>query len=343
MQVLFKSKYRHLLLAIFAVIVLFLFGIAFNSNDTKHEVTVNAVSFISSSDNILSSGSGFYTNIWKYNISETTNAKLVGCFRNHNKNITSQALIDNGKYLITAGQSDKVCLWAIVNDINGRINITHLRDFSVNCDSILSLAISRDNSLAVFGDTAGRVVIYKLTINSDGDIDLLYLYDYKMHSFDVKSIAISPDMQFIASASDDGSIRVWNALARNEMRVLCERKGYMNSIAYDSSGVYLAGVDRMAKSIYLWNVVTSEESNILLNVGLDHIHTIAISPDGNTIAAGEANGTIQLFELRSGKELSRYIGIGNGYAVKSLSYSAAGNLLALGCGDGYVSILPTGK
>jgi WD40 repeat protein len=67
-----------------------------------------------------------------------------------------------------------------------------------------------------------------------------------------------------------------------------------------------------------------------------HIWTLALSPDGRTIACGRENGSVQRWNTDG--EMMKHVWTGHSKAVQSLSWSPSGSHLASGCEDGTVLI-----
>ncbi len=118
--------------------------------------------------------------------------------------------------------------------------------------------------------------------------------------------------------------------------------GKISRVSVDATGTYLVTASE-DKTVRVWELA----SGILLNIlrppiGTDHegkIFTVAISPDGNTIAAGGWTGyewdnanCIYLFDRESGKIIKRITNLP--HVIQHLEYSPDGKYLG-------VSIAPT--
>jgi hypothetical protein len=58
----------------------------------------------------------------------------------------------------------------------------------------------------------------------------------------------------------------------------------------------------------------------------DGVYSVVFSPDGKTLASGGTDGTIRIWDVRTGKELRRFQGLGE--TVFSLAFSGDGTVLA---------------
>src|SRR5439155_13281788 len=85
--------------------------------------------------------------------------------------------------------------------------------------------------------------------------------------------------------------------------------------------------------------------------GLQNPNVLAVSPDGKTLAVGEAQFAFRsrgpyavvLFEMSTGKELGRFLGFGDG--VTALAFLPSGKRLLSADAEGSVCLhnLPTGQ
>ncbi len=82
-------------------------------------------------------------------------------------------------------------------------------------------------------------------------------YDYSLyfngHQGSVKSIAFSPDGKYMASGSQDKTVKIWSLELKKELTTLKGHKKAVISVSFSYDGKYLASGsdDGMIK---LWNV-----------------------------------------------------------------------------------------
>jgi WD40 repeat protein len=77
------------------------------------------------------------------------------------------------------------------------------------------------------------------------------------HKDVVMSVAFSPDGEVLASASLDGTLRLWNVQTGQFIRSLKGHKGYVYSVAFSPDGGVLASASGDG-TLRLWNVQTGQ-------------------------------------------------------------------------------------
>ncbi len=156
----------------------------------------------------------------------------------------------NGQVLLTGGgiggKSGKVVLW----DIKTGERIATLGN---EFDSVLAADLSPDQQFVTLGGPNKLVKIYS---TKDGKL----VHSIKKHTDWVTAIAYSPDGQFLASADRNGGIQVWEGSTGKEYNVLPGHKvmvtlSFMNGVVASASedGTVKLWDVKEAKEIRSWN------------------------------------------------------------------------------------------
>merc|ERR1712096_394064 len=197
------------------------------------------------------------------------------------------------------------------------------------------------------------------TFTTWAPIEVTPLQTLSGHSNIVWSVAYNRDGT-LASASHDGTIRLWDAESGLELQTMGGHNGPISSVAYSPDGTTLASAS-FDGTIKLWHAATGQElQQSPLSGHSDIVFSVAYSPDGTTLASAsfsvlaqqalnedfhdpnDPQGTsslsnIQLWEVDSGslwKTLSGHTG-----PIKSVAYNPVdGTTLASASDDGTIKL-----
>jgi WD40 repeat protein/transcriptional regulator with XRE-family HTH domain len=108
----------------------------------------------------------------------------------------------------------------------------------------------------------------------------------------VQQIAYSPDGQYLASAEDDGSARLWALASGQEVHRLAHG-GAVQAVAWSPDGRYVAtgSDDRTGR---IWDVHDGREVARLVHD--DRVYALAFSPDGGLLATASTDGSARVWE-----------------------------------------------
>ncbi|KAI0175668.1 WD40 repeat-like protein [Hypoxylon sp. FL1284] len=123
------------------------------------------------------------------------------------------------------------------------------------------------------------------------------------HSRPVSQVRISPDGQWIASASADATIRIWEAATGAHMDTLVGHVAGVSAVAWAPDSQTLAsGSDD--KSIRLWDRVTGRPARVRPLLGHhNYVYCLAFSPKGNVLASGSYDEAVFLWDVRAGRQM----------------------------------------
>lgn len=176
------------------------------------------------------------------------------------------------------------------------------------------------------------------------------LYRHSTPRSTAYSVAISPDGQILVSGGNDKTIKVRSLHTGRILRTLSGHSGSVYAVAISPDGHTLVS-GSWDNTIKVWNLHTASNAggtpapqgiaptSRILGDGLVYtlsghsgeVNSVAISPDGQTLASGSEDQTIKLWDLRTGELLSTLTGHSDG--VKSVAFSPDGNKLASGSAD----------
>ncbi|KAL6696397.1 WD40-repeat-containing domain protein, partial [Trichoderma pleuroticola] len=130
------------------------------------------------------------------------------------------------------------------------------------------------------------------------------------HAKAVSQVRISPNGRFIASASADATVKIWDAHTGAHMDTLVGHMAGVSCVAWTpDSNTLASGSDD--KAIRLWDRVTGRPKTTArksagqemapLRGHHNYIHCLAFSPKGNILASGSYDEAVFLWDVRAGR------------------------------------------
>ncbi len=196
------------------------------------------------------------------------------------------------------------------------------------------------------------------------------------HPQGIDALAFLPEEHMLASASADGSVRLWDlrtaavarvletgsdaahvagapdgqrlALSHGRAVILWEAKSDertelgaheapITHLAFSPNGQTLASI-AADRTLILWNV-PAQRRRVRLQLPQD-ASTLAFSPDGRRLATADGSGEIRYWESTTGK-LVGYFRANEG-GISAIAFSPDGNWLASGGPDGFLKLWDVG-
>jgi hypothetical protein len=144
------------------------------------------------------------------------------------------------------------------------------------------------------------------------------------HADKVWSVAFSPDGARLATASDDGTARVWDTASDKDLAVRTGHAGDVYAVVLSSDGSRLAtaSLDGTAR---VWDAPTGKELAVLKG-HTSAVHAVAVSPDGTRLATASWDETARVWDAATGKELAVLRGQEGAFEV--VAFSPDGSRLA---------------
>lgn len=167
------------------------------------------------------------------------------------------------------------------------------------------------------------------------------------HTKEVRAVAFSPTSLRLASGSQDGTIRIWDATTGAPLKVfeniLGDRPDGISTLAFSPDGKLLAtgsssgSAQRGGETLKLWDPESGQQVRTITG-STEHIGGLSFHPTEPLLAASHGNPATQLkiWNLKSGRAVRILEADGNRSHV--LVYSPDGSQLAAGESSGRISL-----
>jgi WD40 repeat protein len=121
--------------------------------------------------------------------------------------------------------------------------------------------------------------------------------EHRIHDNIIAGLAFSPDGKWLASASWDNTVKVWDAQTGAPRYAPFAHDDRVNAVAWSPDGRWLASGDQTGK-VYLWNA-QSGAAIYPLEGHKSAIYGVAFNPDGKQLASAGSNGNMRVWDLEA--------------------------------------------
>lgn len=197
------------------------------------------------------------------------------------------------------------------------------------CESPLCASASADGTVKLWN-------VYQQTT----DAELSPLATLVGHSRGINDVAWSPQAPCIATASDDKTLRLWDA---QTAEALVEFRGHSNFVFCvkfnPQSNLLVSG--SFDETVKLWDVRTGDCVSTL-PAHSDPVTGVDLNRDGTCIVSGSHDGLLRIWDTATG-ECLKTIYAQNNPPVSMVKYSPNGKFILSGTLDGKLRLWKTSK
>ncbi len=292
-----------------------------------HTDAVNYGEWSSDGKRIVTVSSDGTARVWN-----TDNGQEITVLNGHRGAINYAIWIDAGARIATAGSDGDVRIWMVDAIEEGVSFSSSVQERSFwNSDS--TLIATSGYSIQLWDSSSGLELLEikgkyaqwnpagtRLLIIDGPNIHLWNVPDLigspgsipdpvalKGHMDEVLHAAWNEAGTLIASASGDGTIRLWDAETGEELAKLLANEGAPSHVAWNSKGSHL--LSQGDDSVQVWNVeeiLQSEENQtpqVIINRQEDRIQYTAWNPQGTQIITAGEDGKARIWDAENGQEL----------------------------------------
>ncbi|KAG9070331.1 hypothetical protein KI688_009668 [Linnemannia hyalina] len=234
--------------------------------------------------------------------------------------IHSLAISPDGRWIASGHGDGNVRLWDMVSGSPDPVLQGHT-------NTVMGITFSPDGQLVATSSDDCRAMLWDA---STGDI----ISTFDGHLTYITGVAFSPDGLTIASGSGDGTVRLWEASSSPSSIAIQDQIGDSCLVTYSSNGLSVLSIDNVpGPSRYRPGVIRqgNATTGLLGSVSFEFpdpemINCVAFSADGNQVATGCEDGSVRLWDCRTGA--AGLVLNGNSGAVKIVAYSICGRWIA---------------
>ncbi|CAE7225852.1 unnamed protein product [Rhizoctonia solani] len=244
------------------------------------------VSCVSISSNGLYIASGSYDStirVWDAN----TGKLMTGPWKAHRNKVTSVAFSPDSARIASTDSSEDVKIWSVQNGehvVSTRLNDEHP-------DHIRAAIFSSDGSMIISGNENNTMCFW------DAHTGDLLSKQSREPSTTINSLALSTDGSRIICACGDGSICVWDTKTRQQVPGLTLKLGgAVTQAIFSPDNKYIAACHG-TPTVCLWDA-GSGELIATLDKHIDRIASISFSPDSSRLISCTSSGTVYIRSIK---------------------------------------------
>jgi WD40 repeat protein len=251
---------------------------------------------------------------------------LLNTLTGHSDWIHALAITPDGQTLVSGSFDKTIKVWHLPT---GKL----LHTLAKHAKGVLCLAISPDGQILASGSFDEKIHLWRL---DTGEL----IGTLKGHTSSVRSLVITENGKMLISGSFDETIKLWRLDKGECLGNLSQWTGQVSAIALSSDGQTLASAGGAGViGLRLLDTTDGEikpSPAITLTGNLSSVCSLAMTPDGEILAAGCTDGNIKLWKL----ETLELLGIFEGHTgpVMSVVFSVDTPTLISASADGTVMI-----
>ncbi|MBW4430337.1 MAG: CHAT domain-containing protein [Pelatocladus maniniholoensis HA4357-MV3] len=137
------------------------------------------------------------------------------------------------------------------------------------------------------------------------------VYDYRVKNFKghthwVNGVSFSKDSKIVASASFDGTVKLWDVTTGQDIKTLKGHKSQVTSVSFSPNGKTIASAS-FDGTVKLWDVKTDREIKTFKGHN-SKVLSVSFANDGKIVASASSDKTVKLWDVTTGQEVETFKG-----------------------------------
>jgi WD40 repeat protein len=238
-----------------------------------HISEVSALVVTPDGKHIISGASDSTLKVW-----ELASGREVHALRGHSDRVNIVVITPDGKKIISGSWDSTLRVWEVAS---GR-NICTIEGQSVG-----SIVVTPDGKHIISGASDSALKVWGLARCQE-------VRAFGEHSDGLNVFAVTSDGKLIILGGSDNTLKVWELASGHEVCALVGHRQWITAVAVKPDGKYIVSSSRDA-TLKVWEIPSGKcISTFQVECSL---MDCVISPDGNTVVAGDEAGRVHFFRL----------------------------------------------